>query len=75
MRFILEEMVNLLYQSVRILIGSKGGSYSQSFITHGELAQLVECCDRTAEVRDSSSLFSISAGIKLTMLSSDLTQS
>ncbi len=25
----------------------------------GELAQLVERCDRTAEVRDSSSLFSI----------------
>jgi hypothetical protein len=28
-------------------------------ITLGELAQLVERCDRTAEVRDSSSLFSI----------------
>jgi hypothetical protein len=27
--------------------------------TFGELAQLVERCDRTAEVRDSSSLFSI----------------
>lgn len=26
---------------------------------YGELAQLVERCDRTAEVRDSSSLFSI----------------
>ncbi len=58
MKFILEEMVNLLYLSVRMLFGSKGGSYLQSFITHGELAQLVECCDRTAEVRDSISLFS-----------------
>ncbi len=26
---------------------------------YGELAQLVECCDRTAEVRGSSLLFSI----------------
>ncbi len=26
---------------------------------HGELAQLVECCDRTAEARGSNPLFSI----------------
>ena len=34
----------------------------------GELAQLVERCDRTAEVRGSNPLFSIGAAGKITLL-------